>query len=74
MAIVREWRHLKMLKRSGRGHDPAGISATREGELAVLCPACPQPNKNLPPDWEEADESKAYASLLYAYFFNQRWL
>jgi len=46
LRLVRQWRHLKMLKHSGRGHDPAGILNTKEGECAVLCPACPQPGKN----------------------------
>ncbi|KAG2121984.1 hypothetical protein DEU56DRAFT_917982 [Suillus clintonianus] len=45
--------NLKQLSRGGRGHDPAGVNATAEGELAVLCPACPQPGKNLPLDWEK---------------------
>ncbi|KAG1733204.1 uncharacterized protein EDB91DRAFT_1251446 [Suillus paluster] len=31
-----------------------GILSTKEGELAVLCPACPQPGRNLPQDWENA--------------------
>lgn len=43
-----------MLKRGGRGHDPDGINATIPGELALDCPSCPHPNKNLPPDWESA--------------------
>lgn len=50
--MVHEWRHLKMLKRAGRGHDPNGVSATQEGECAVLCPACPQPGRNMMPGWE----------------------
>ncbi|KAG2125464.1 hypothetical protein DEU56DRAFT_873093 [Suillus clintonianus] len=53
MRMVRQWRNLKQLSRGGRGHDPAGVNATAEGELAVLCPACPQPGKNLPLDWEK---------------------
>jgi len=32
-----------MLKRAGRGHDPAGVGATAPGELAIECPACPHP-------------------------------
>jgi hypothetical protein len=56
--MVRQWRHLKMLKRAGRGHDPDGVTATRGGELAVLCPACPQPGKNLPVDWKNAPASE----------------
>ncbi|KIJ10070.1 hypothetical protein PAXINDRAFT_16915 [Paxillus involutus ATCC 200175] len=51
LRMSRQYRHLLALKRSGRGHDPGGVLATREGELAVLCPACPQVGKNLPSDW-----------------------
>jgi len=57
---VREWRHLKMLKQSGRGHDPAGIVQTATGGCAVLCPACPHPGINLPDDWESAPPDKRY--------------
>ncbi|KIK77166.1 hypothetical protein PAXRUDRAFT_393130 [Paxillus rubicundulus Ve08.2h10] len=63
MRIVREWRHLKMLKRAGRGHDPAGVDNTKEGECAVLCPACPHPGKNLPDDWDKVPTDKEW---LYA--------
>ncbi|KAG1725041.1 hypothetical protein EDB19DRAFT_1833938 [Suillus lakei] len=45
--------NIKQLGSAGRGHDPAGVDTTCEGELAVLCPACPQPGKNLPLDWEK---------------------
>ncbi|KAI0713195.1 hypothetical protein C8T65DRAFT_528834, partial [Cerioporus squamosus] len=54
MVMMREWRHLKLMKRAGRGHDPAGTGATEPGECAVECPACPQPGKNLPEGWENA--------------------
>ena len=57
--MVREWRNLKMLKRTGRGHDPAGVAATKEGECAIICPACPQPGINLPTDWREASPDVA---------------
>ncbi|KAG1798028.1 hypothetical protein EV424DRAFT_1475028 [Suillus variegatus] len=53
MQMVHQWRNLKQLGCGGRAHDPAGVNATAEGELAVLCPACLQPGKNLPPDWEQ---------------------
>ena len=43
-----------MLKRAGRGHDPAGTAATQDGQLAVKCPACPHPGINLPEGWEDA--------------------
>jgi hypothetical protein len=52
MHTIREWHHLKMLKRAGRGHDPLGVDYTEQGQCAVLCPACPQPGKNLPDGWE----------------------
>ena len=52
MIMIREWRHLKMLKRAGRGHDTAGVSGTQPGGLAVICPACPLPGINLPSGWE----------------------
>ncbi|KAJ7807698.1 hypothetical protein B0H14DRAFT_3091221 [Mycena olivaceomarginata] len=54
MNMVREYRHLQMCKRAGRGHDPAGISATQGGELAIPCRACPHPGINLPVGWENA--------------------
>lgn len=57
---VREWRHLKLLQRAGRGHDPAGIEGTEEGSLAVECPACPQPGRNLPDGWEKAPPDRQY--------------
>ncbi|KAG1821349.1 hypothetical protein EV424DRAFT_1511830 [Suillus variegatus] len=61
LRIMRQWRNLKSLKRSGRGHDPAGVDATQEGQLAVLCPACPQFGKNVLDDLTDVSP-------------NQRWL
>ncbi|KAF9470561.1 hypothetical protein BDN70DRAFT_902008 [Pholiota conissans] len=58
-----QWRHLKLLKRGGRGHDEAGISATKDGDLAIKCPSCPHPGINLPDGWEEAPEEQRF---LYA--------
>ncbi|KAJ7833791.1 hypothetical protein B0H14DRAFT_3087669 [Mycena olivaceomarginata] len=64
--ICREYRHLLLLKCGGRGHDSGGAKATKSGELAVRCPACPRPGVNLPDDWEMAtDEDK----FLYIIFF-----
>jgi hypothetical protein len=57
---MRIWRHLKLLKRAGRGHDPAGIDATKPGQCAVECPACPHPNRNLPEGWESATPEQRY--------------
>jgi hypothetical protein len=52
----RLWRHLILAKRAARGHDPEGIEATLPGDCAVLCPACPHPELNLPKDWETSPE------------------
>lgn len=58
-----------MLKRAGRGHDPAGAAATKVGECAIECPACPHPGRNLPVGWEDAPiEMKCVAPFL-AHFF-----
>jgi hypothetical protein len=63
LRMALQWRHLKMLKRGGRAHDPTGVAGTQEGELAVLCPSCPHARINIPTDWEDVSEDKKY---LYA--------
>ncbi|KAK7434138.1 hypothetical protein VKT23_020364 [Stygiomarasmius scandens] len=55
-----QWRHLKMCKRSGRGHHHLHISGTTEGELALPCPACPQEGWNLPRNWQDVPKSLAF--------------
>ncbi|KAG9217985.1 hypothetical protein CCMSSC00406_0009805 [Pleurotus cornucopiae] len=65
MRIVRQWHHIRMLKRSGRGHALDGVAGTSEGECAVLCPACPHPGKNLPMDWKAAPPSKGWIYSLF---------
>ncbi|KAJ7897985.1 hypothetical protein B0H14DRAFT_3080821 [Mycena olivaceomarginata] len=64
--ICREYRHLLLLKRGGQGHDPGGAKATKLGDLAVRCPACPRPGVNLPDDWEMASNEDKF---LYIIFF-----
>ncbi|KAG1768280.1 hypothetical protein EV702DRAFT_1253494 [Suillus placidus] len=54
-----------MVKRFGRSHDPDGVNGTSPGECAVLCPACPQPGKNLPDGWQDVGKAKQW---LYAIF------
>ncbi|KAF7310892.1 CxC2 domain-containing protein [Mycena chlorophos] len=54
MRMSRQYRHLLLLKRAGRGHEPGGVTATGIGELSVRCPACPRPGINLPEGWENA--------------------
>jgi hypothetical protein len=70
LRMVREYRHLLLLKRGGRGHDPAGVDATKPGELAIRCPACPRPGINLPDDWEKAPPERRYAAGFLAQSYN----
>ncbi|PPQ87021.1 hypothetical protein CVT26_005108, partial [Gymnopilus dilepis] len=64
--MTHEWRHLKMLKRAGRGHDPdRPIAQTAPGECAVLCPACPQPGKNMMPGWEDEPPERRFLHALF---------
>ncbi|KAJ7701645.1 hypothetical protein B0H14DRAFT_2416965, partial [Mycena olivaceomarginata] len=46
--IVRQYRTISMMKRAGRGHDPAGVAGTAQGELALPCRSCPQPGRICP--------------------------
>lgn len=63
---MRQWRHLRMLKRAGRGNDPdRKVEETRPGELAVLCPACPHPDINLPAGWENASPDVRALYILF---------
>ncbi|KAF9496215.1 hypothetical protein BDN71DRAFT_1505912 [Pleurotus eryngii] len=52
MLTVREWRHIWMAKRAGRGNDPGGLNTTAQGGLAIPCRSCPHPDINLPQGWE----------------------
>ncbi|KAF9488082.1 hypothetical protein BDN71DRAFT_1485161 [Pleurotus eryngii] len=53
------------MKWMGQGHEESGILGTSEGECAVLCPACPQPNKNLPSNWKEANKLQQWIYALF---------
>jgi hypothetical protein len=76
--MICQWRYLKLLKRSVQGHDPAGARATKPGECAVLCPACPQPGKNLIPGWQDAPDDKQYTLIIVSVtgsnISSHRWL
>ncbi|KAJ6450007.1 hypothetical protein C8R47DRAFT_999048 [Mycena vitilis] len=65
LRMTREFRHLLMAKRAGRGHDPSGIFGTAAGELAVQCPVCPNPKVNLPDGWENAPPEHQYLYVLF---------
>lgn len=58
LRCLRQWRHLQMCKQAGQGFGQSGIAGIRDGQLATLCPACPQPGKNIPNDFQA--HSNAY--------------
>lgn len=75
--MIRMWRHLRLLKRGGRAHDPTGVNGTAPGELAVLCPACPYPDINLPTDWTLAGKDSGFVyicPLRFMYLHFSRYL
>jgi hypothetical protein len=51
MRVSREWRHLQLLMKNGFGHDDS--KSPGNGDLALFCPACPQPGINLPENWKK---------------------
>ncbi|TRM62975.1 hypothetical protein BD626DRAFT_403580 [Schizophyllum amplum] len=63
--VVKQYRHISMLKRGGRCHDDGGVNGTSDGELALACPACPHPDINLPPDWRTAAQGQAFKYWLF---------
>ncbi|KAG2108394.1 uncharacterized protein F5147DRAFT_745721 [Suillus discolor] len=65
LQMVCKWRHLKMLKHFGRGHEVSGVNGTSQGKCVVVCPACPQPGKNLHDGWALAMKANQW---LYAIF------
>jgi len=65
MHMAREWWHLKMVIRASRSHDPAGVTATRKGECAVLCPACPHPGMNMEEGWVQVPDDRKFLHTLF---------
>lgn len=56
--MSRLWRWMKKLKWSGFGHHKRDPNSVQDGELAIYCPACPQPGVNIPSDWKENDRNR----------------
>ncbi|KAJ7796129.1 hypothetical protein B0H14DRAFT_3495125 [Mycena olivaceomarginata] len=65
LRMTRQYRHLLMLKRAGRGHDRSGVWGTAAGELVVECPVCPNPQVNLPEGWEDAPPADQFLYILF---------
>ncbi|KAL0563357.1 hypothetical protein V5O48_018711, partial [Marasmius crinis-equi] len=68
MVILREYRHIKMMKRCGRGHNLEGIAKTALGSAAVVCQACTHPDRNLPSGWKDVPRDDRF---LYALFLSE---
>ncbi|KAJ7776476.1 hypothetical protein DFH07DRAFT_865693 [Mycena maculata] len=67
MRMMREWRHLILLKRGGRGNGgERDVSQTKAGELGgPRCPACPCVGVNIPADYASTPGSKKFLYILY---------
>lgn len=63
MRMCLQWRHLKLLKRMGRGNEASGVAGTKEGDLVVPCMSCPHPGINLPEGWMDDTERRDEYSL-----------
>ena len=55
--VGRQWRNLKERKWFGFGHQD---KQPGPAELALFCPACPQPGINLPDNWKDDPEEWLY--------------
>ena len=60
LQCLTQWRHLKALKRGGRGHHSEGAAGTADRELAIICPSCPRPGINLPLGWKSEAKERQY--------------
>lgn len=62
--MQRQWAFIKRLTRAGRAHDPKGVQATKPGECAVRCWACPEDGVNLPPNWRDVGNKFKYVTYI----------
>ncbi|KAJ3899244.1 hypothetical protein F5879DRAFT_811244, partial [Lentinula edodes] len=60
LRMIRQWRFLMTLKRSGQGHNPECVLALKPGLLAVKCLACAHPGKNAPSLDDPVDPEKEW--------------
>ncbi|KAJ7839074.1 hypothetical protein B0H13DRAFT_1650401 [Mycena leptocephala] len=65
--MCRQFQHLLLLKRGARAeaYSPSGVAGTKQGELAVECPACPRPGVNLPEGWENTTPEERFLITLF---------
>ncbi|KAF9489536.1 hypothetical protein BDN71DRAFT_1512056 [Pleurotus eryngii] len=71
--MVRQFRTERMFKHGGRGSVEGLMADTGKGQLALKCPACPEPSVNLPEGWQAAISEKRHLySLLVSLDANFR--
>jgi CxC2 like cysteine cluster associated with KDZ transposases len=63
--MSRLWRWMKKLKWAGYGSNLKRVSNVQPGELAIYCPACPQPGINIPDNWMEDPTRQVTIPLIY---------
>ncbi|KAF8799827.1 hypothetical protein BYT27DRAFT_7016783, partial [Phlegmacium glaucopus] len=51
--MSRVWRWMKKLKWARYAGTNKKVNEVKAGELAIYCPACPQPGINIPEDWKD---------------------
>lgn len=65
--MSRLWRWTKKLKWAGfAGHNTKSALDVKNGELANFCPACPQVNINIPPNWQDDTNQYVYRRMFVA--------
>lgn len=63
---VRQWRHLKDIKRGGAGHTSMPVNDLGDGALAIECPTCPHPGQNLPSGWKTESGDKVFVPFSFS--------
>ncbi|KAF9021224.1 hypothetical protein BDZ89DRAFT_1138143 [Hymenopellis radicata] len=64
LRMIRQYRHLLMMMRGGKGVQKDGANHFKRGELTLQCPACPIPSVNLPPDWMDRVDQFLYRKIV----------
>jgi hypothetical protein len=71
MRVSRQWRDLILWKEFGKGHDPKGPSS--QGDLALFCPACPQPGINTPANWQDQPRYPTIPLMKSLFWLSNLW-
>lgn len=61
MTAMREFQFALLLKRMGF----TGANDARHGDLAVLCPTCPQLDINMAPGWQDCPPAERCVCEIY---------